>query len=66
MIMKEKTGIELYIVDNGVGCKNIVSGFGLKGISQRLQKYGGKSEFISDGEHGFMVKISIPKGDIND
>lgn len=62
MIMKEKIGIELYIVDNGLGSKNIVSGFGLKGIGQRLKKYNGKSEFISDGEHGFMVKISIPIG----
>lgn len=65
MIMKEKSSIELYIIDNGLGSKNIVEGYGLKGINQRLKEHKAKAEFISDGEQGFMVKISIPREDTN-
>lgn len=54
-------GIEvtLYISDNGRGVSgNIQPGFGLKGISDKAEYFGGKCGF--SGDEGFEVRITIP------
>lgn len=54
------SGIKLFIVDDGVGCKEIKAGFGLSSMAERLKRLGGEIEYGSDGENGFSVFASIP------
>lgn len=46
------------IKDNGVGCKDIKTGFGLKHMSERLELLNGKLQY--DGTDGFEVIAKIP------
>lgn len=50
--------INLIIEDNGIGSTNIVKGYGLKGMEDRVLALGGKIEFSSD--KGFKIRASIP------
>ncbi len=52
--------IKLFIMDNGIGCKKIEKGFGLKGIEDRISRVGGSIAYGSDGERGFNIHIEIP------
>ena len=53
--------IEVYAVDNGVGCKNICEGFGLLGMKTRFEALSGSVSFASDGESGFTIHAVLPK-----
>lgn len=55
---KEYNEILLTIKDNGVGCKNIVHGFGTKHILERIHRLNGTVTF--EGSNGFMVNARIP------
>lgn len=55
---KADSMINLEIKDNGIGCDNIISGFGTKHIAERIKMLGGSVEFSSD--KGFCVKAEIP------
>lgn len=55
---KADSSVKLEIKDNGVGCENIVSGFGTKHIAERIKMLGGSVEFSSN--HGFCVRAEIP------
>ena len=55
---KADSMVKLEIKDNGIGCENIVSGFGTKHIAERIKMLGGSVEFSSD--KGFCVRAEIP------
>ncbi len=59
-ITMERTGEELHlqIKDNGIGCKEIKSGFGTKHIQERIEMLRGTVTF--DGSNGFTVSAIIP------
>lgn len=52
--------LNLFIVDDGPGCKKIEPGMGLLGMTQRVQSLHGRCQFFSDGESGFMIQVDIP------
>lgn len=52
--------LTILIKDNGVGCKKIVKGNGLKGIDLKVTNRGGKVEYQT-ASSGFETKIIIPK-----
>ena len=47
--------LRLYIFDDGRGCGEIVKGYGLTGMEERIAKLGGSISFGSDGEQGFNI-----------
>lgn len=53
--------IEIYIVNNGIGCKHIQKNYGLRGIEERFSKLCGHVSFASDGESGFTIHANFPK-----
>lgn len=60
----------LSVDDDGVGCENIRKSHGLSGVERRLEKFGGKAEYMSEEGKGFFMRIQIPiqqyKGELND
>jgi len=46
------------INDNGMGCKNIIEGFGFRHMRERIEFLGGSIEYQS--ENGFQIKAAIP------
>ncbi len=61
VILKHSSdGINIYIIDNGTGCKQIKEGLGLMGMKERLKSVDGKLVYGSDGESGFNIHIRIP------
>jgi signal transduction histidine kinase len=52
--------ISLYIIDDGVGCKNIKKSIGLSNMENRVMELGGKISFGSDGEKGFNINVDFP------
>lgn len=58
---KKKGHIEIFIIDNGVGCSQIVKGTGLSGMEERVRNMRGDIKFSSFGDQeGFMVRAAIP------
>lgn len=56
-----KGKIEILISDNGVGVDGeIKEGFGLKGLKERAEVFGGRCAFASEADEGFEVQISLP------
>jgi signal transduction histidine kinase len=56
----EEKKIRLVILDNGKGNSNIIKGFGLKSMEDRIRCVDGKILFDSDEESGFIIRIEIP------
>ena len=52
--------MELYVFDNGKGCKEIKAHNGLGGISKRAKAVGGTVEFHSSEGNGFSTILKIP------
>lgn len=52
--------LRIYILDDGKGCKEIVKGYGLSGMEERVNRLGGNISFGSDGEKGFNVIVDLP------
>ena len=51
----------MLVSDNGSGVKGkIEEGFGLKGVREKAEKFGGSVQLSSEDGEGFEVKISIP------
>lgn len=46
--------------DNGVGCTNIKSGLGLKGMEERMQAIGGRIDYTND--NGFAINMMLTLG----
>lgn len=57
---------EVYIIDNGRGCGEIVCGNGLKGMRERTEKIGGSIRFSSSEDCGFSITMKFPvvKGEL--
>lgn len=53
----EKT--ELFVIDNGIGCKEIHKNFGLSGMESRIAALNGTISFGSDGIQGFHIHVKI-------
>lgn len=52
--------IEIAIIDNGKGAAEVVPGFGLINMRERVQEHSGFIEFETLKENGFRVQIVIP------
>jgi signal transduction histidine kinase len=52
--------VNLFIIDNGRGCLNIIKGFGLSGMKERVEELNGMIKFGSDGESGFNINVEAP------
>jgi len=50
---------ELFIIDNGVGCRDIHKSFGLSGMESRIAELNGTISFGSDGNQGFHIYAKI-------
>lgn len=60
-LKKNGKGAFLLVSDNGSGVKGrIEEGFGLKGVREKAEKFGGSVQLSSEDGEGFEVKISIP------
>lgn len=57
-VKREGEDILLQIRDNGVGCKEMKSGFGTKHMKERIKMLNGAVTF--DGSDGFIVNARIP------
>lgn len=57
---QEKDSLQLVITDDGKGCSHINKGFGLQGISERVEAMGGTARFLSSPGNGFRTEITIP------
>lgn len=57
-IKKENKWLILTIQDDGIGCGEIKSGFGLIHIRERIQMLNGEVSY--DGSHGFHITAKIP------
>ncbi|MFZ5353215.1 MAG: sensor histidine kinase [Bacillota bacterium] len=60
MLTLENSNIELKITDNGAGCQYIRKGYGLQGITERVEALSGKVSFSSLKNKGFITEVSIP------
>ena len=60
-----ETSLEVYILDNGKGCRNIKENNGLKGIRQRTASLGGTVRFMSVDGEGFNTIIKLPVSSTN-
>lgn len=52
--------LKLHIFDNGVGCRDIKHGMGLKGMEQCVTELGGNINFASSPDNGFKITLEIP------
>lgn len=55
--------ISIKILDDGLGCEEIIEGFGLKGMQERIYSLGGR--LLLQSEEGFSIKASIPIGGVD-
>lgn len=55
-----ENNVTLFILDDGIGCKDIKEGMGLEGMKQRVQSLNGTISYGSDGYKGFNIVIDIP------
>lgn len=58
-----KSQVALNIQDNGVGCKHIIEGSGLKGMKERVNIIKGTIEY-PNCKQGFILKVRIPLDNI--
>ena len=52
--------LDLLIQDNGSGTENVVPGFGLANMKERVLEHGGTVHFQSEAGTGFMIQMSFP------
>lgn len=57
-ITLENSNLKIFIKDNGIGCKHIVSGFGMMHMSERISMLQGTLNYFS--YNGFIVNAVIP------
>ncbi len=51
---------QLFITDNGIGCKNIKKGFGLIGLEESIGDINGTLSYGTSGNKGFNIHAKIP------
>jgi signal transduction histidine kinase len=52
--------IEIFIIDNGIGCKQVNKGMGITGMEKRLQALDGLLMYSSISDQGFCVQALLP------
>ncbi len=52
--------VNLLIIDNGQGCRELSKGFGLLGMTERVNALNGEIKFSSDDKNGFNIHMEIP------
>ena len=52
--------IYLSIKDNGLGCKSIIKGNGLKGIEERVSRVNGHIDYKTKEGQGFEISVKLP------
>lgn len=52
--------VEMQIVDDGVGAENLEGGYGLVGLQERVQIYGGRVETSTAPGRGVSLTVCIP------
>lgn len=57
-IKREKDDLIISVEDNGKGCNNLVEGFGLRHMQERVELLTGSLAYQSDG--GFTIRAAIP------
>ncbi len=63
IIKCQHNSLRLYVFNDGRGCREIVRGYGLTGMEERVAKLGGSISFGSDGEKGFNIIAELPLAD---
>lgn len=53
--------LEIFTIDNGIGCGKVVYGKGLNGMRARINAIGGMMEILTDVDCGFQIHVRIPK-----
>ncbi|MBN2797460.1 MAG: hypothetical protein JXR88_18775 [Clostridia bacterium] len=52
--------VEIFTLDNGLGCENISKNFGLSGIEERFQQLNGNVNFQTEPNQGFRIHGTLP------
>lgn len=52
--------VEIFVIDDGVGCKHVIPNMGLMGMKNRMTELGGVITFRSTGKKGFHIHARIP------
>lgn len=52
--------LDVYVLDDGAGCGELVKGHGITGMEHRIKELGGSFACGSSGEKGFMVHARLP------
>lgn len=52
--------IEVYVIDNGIGCEKFCTGMGITGMQERLKALGGSLICGTLGNYGFSLQAEIP------
>ncbi|MCH5585764.1 sensor histidine kinase [Shimazuella sp. AN120528] len=60
MIEYEDNLLQLMIKDDGIGCKSVNMGFGLRNIQNRVKELNGTCSFLSEKGNGFKTRVVIP------
>jgi len=63
-IVYDPKGIRFHIIDNGIGAEEFKEGFGLTGIRERVEAFGG--EVMIESGQGFSVRGTLYLEDKND
>lgn len=50
--------LHIEVQDNGIGCKSIEPGFGLRHMTERVELLGGRLNY--EGEEGFLLRVDLP------
>lgn len=58
----EKSGLSLYIFDDGQGCEEIQENNGIRGIRNRAELAGGTARVLSAKGEGFQIYVNLPVG----
>ncbi|HEX3072568.1 MAG TPA: ATP-binding protein [Ignavibacteriales bacterium] len=62
LIQQSKNMVSMTFSDNGAGSADIIFGFGLSTMRERVQSIGGTLRTESERGEGYTVTISIPAG----
>jgi signal transduction histidine kinase len=65
-LKRTKKRIEFLLQDNGVGAEQIVPGFGLSTMEERIKELGGIFSVCSKPGEGCMIQISLPLQEVSD
>lgn len=60
-IMDKEDNIEIYIIDDGIGCEHVNEGNGLNSIKDRVRYIGGEFNYGSSTNEGFNIYIKVPE-----